>query len=107
MVELIEIDVSPLYKVSRPESPASNLLASILKGWGLGYRLLMVCSPDIGEYFFDDEFGQCFVAKQKKAEGRLIDEEEVVKEFAERKKAIPVRLFDGYECAYAIVFPRR
>ena len=98
MKELIEIDLSDLYEIAIPDCPASELLAAILEKWGVKYELLVNCSPDAGDRFFDEEFRQHYLRENEE------DEEEVVREFAERKKAIPVRLFDGYEWAYAIVF---
>jgi len=101
MKELIEIDLSDLYEIAIPGCPASELLAAILKKWELKHRLLMNCSPDAGDHFFDEEFRQHF------GENKKDDEEEVVRDFAKRKGATAVRLYDGYEWAYAIVFPRR
>jgi len=96
--ELIEIDLSDLYEIAIPDCPASELLAAILEKWGARYELLMNCSPDAGDRFFDEEFRQHFVEDKKD------DEEEVVRDFAKHKGATAVRLYDGHEWAYAIVF---
>ena len=94
MVEIVEIDLSPLHRIAAPDWSASDLLATILEKWGLRYKVLMNCSPE-ERVVYDEEFEEHLKGK---------DEEEAVKEFAERKKAIPLKLYDGYEWAYAIVF---
>ena len=95
MKKMVRIDLSALHELSPPEVPASDILSAILDKWDLKHRLLMNCSPE-ERVVLNEEFAE-FI------KGRADSEEKMVEEFARRKGAIPVKLFDGYEWAYALI----
>jgi hypothetical protein len=113
---MIKIDLSALYEnVGIPEHYAFNILEAILKAWGLkeatdgrqpsSYRLLMNASPDAGNTFFDDEFEGEYRSVEGKVESGELDEDDFVDRYAAERGGVAVRLLDGYEWAYAIVWP--
>ena len=93
--KLIKIDLRALHEISPPEVSAADILSAILDKWDFKYKILMNCSPE-GIVVLDEEFAE-FI------KGRAGDEERMVEEFARLKRAIPVKLYDGYEWAYAII----
>jgi len=94
--KMVKIDLSALHELSPPDFSAVDILSTILDKWGFKYKILMNCSFNEGRVIFDEEFA-------KFIEDRMGSEEEIVKEFAERKRGIAVKLFDGYEWAYAVI----
>jgi len=105
--KVVEVDLSSLYEVApTPKARACDLLKALLEAWGLKYRLLANMSPDIDVEFFDEEFRRFYRAAERAHVHGAVEEDDIVGAFAEREGAKAVRLFDGYEWAYALVFPQ-
>ena len=103
-VKIIEIDFEKLYELGGISIRAIDLLKKILDTYKVDYELLVNLSPDVGvEYLTSD---QKFIGEFERAD--VDDLDDVVEKYAKRRKAdAVVRLYDGYELAWAIVWRRK
>jgi hypothetical protein len=105
MAEKIEIDLEPLYKFD-PKTTAANILAALLINYKLDVIALINISPDVPTVEI--------VAKDFKTEETI---RKILAEIEDLDKAVEkidesigfdavIKLFDGYETAYAFVLHR-
>jgi crotonobetainyl-CoA:carnitine CoA-transferase CaiB-like acyl-CoA transferase len=102
-VQWVRLDFEELYRLGHIDVRACDLLQRILDTYNIKYELLANSSPDVGvEYLTDDvEFINAFEKAEYPSE---IDK--VIEEYATKKGAeAVVELFDGYEIAWAVVYP--
>jgi hypothetical protein len=105
MAEKFEIDLEPLHKFD-PLTPAMNILESLLINYKLDVIALINISPDLPNVEI--------VAKDTETEEtirKILAETEDIEEAVEKiDEAIGfdavIKLFDGYETAYAFVIHR-
>jgi hypothetical protein len=101
----IRIDFEELYSLGHIDIRACDLLQRILDAYNVKYEMLANSSPDTGvEYLTDDED---FISAFSRAYPVAGEVDRVIEEYASMRGAeAVVELFDGYELAWALIYPK-
>ena len=102
--ETVEIDLSALQKVGSCKCEVDKLLRAILEAWGVEHKIIARARFE-GIEIYDEELKEILKGDEELTEWDVIDEESLRK-YAERKGGKIVELFDGWDWAFAIVFPK-